>query len=123
MKGHFQPRIVARWIALLWAAWWTFFALASWSGEGGRLDQLLIPAIAVAAFAASALIAWKWERAGGALLVLEGLVVIAGYPLMVNHRFSFATVVFVIGTLGVPTLVAGLLFLCSAYADQTRHPA
>jgi hypothetical protein len=123
VKFHFQLRTIARWIALFWAGWWTFFAVASWSGEGGRVDQLLIPATAVVAFAASALIPWKWERTGGALLVLEGLVVIAGYPLMVNHQFSFATVLFVIGTLGVPTLVAGLLFLCSAYADQTRHPA
>ena len=65
--------------------------------------------------------AWRSERVGGALLALEGIVVITGYPLIVNERFSLATILFVIGTLGVPPLIAGLLFMHSAGVGQKPY--
>jgi glutathione S-transferase len=123
MKSSMNSRLIARSLSLLWAGWWIFFAMASWAGEGGHLNQLVIPAAVSLALAGSAGIAWKWEFVGGALLALEGLVLIAGYPLIVNERFSLATVLFVIGTLGLPPLTAGLLFMYTARSYQKPHPA
>ena len=123
MKGRMVSRTAARCISVCWAGWWVFFAIASWTGEGAPAGQFLVPLVVSLCLSGSAFFAWKFERIGGALLALEGLVVIAGYPLIVNERFSLTTVLFVIGTLGVPPLIAGLLYVYSSGADQKPHPA
>lgn len=103
-------RSLARAIALLWAAWWTFFVWATVASEG-----FLWPGPAVAAalgvlFLGSALLAWRWQHIGGLLLTVEGLLVVIGYPQMMAGVPS-ATVTTVLLTLALPPLVAGALCL------------
>ncbi len=55
-------RYMARSLALIWAGWWTFFALVSGAGEG--LKGLLANApnaLPGLVFLVSAAIAWRWE--------------------------------------------------------------
>jgi len=105
-------RWIARVLSLLCGAWWTFFGVASGLAEGldpvGILIHAAVPGLILLI---SALIAWRWERVGGALLALEGLVVLVGYPLLVRGRFPISTVVFMLLTMAAPLLIPGLLFL------------
>ena len=113
---------IARTLALLWGAWWTFFGVASAFGEGlnavGILVHTSVPGLI---FLGSAAIAWRWEMAGGILLLLEGLVVCGGYPLLTWSRFPTATIAFVLLTMGLPPLAAGVLFL--VHRRNVRHRA
>jgi hypothetical protein len=113
-------RYTARALVLTWAGWWMFFGLASGTGERlSPLGVLLHAAVPGGIFLISALIAWRWEMPGAALLIVEGLIVCAGYPLMVSGRFPLATILFVLLTMALPPVLAGLLFL----AGWRRSPA
>ena len=105
-------RYSARAIALIWAGWWTYFGVASGTGE--QLDPvgILIHAAAPGLFfLALALIPWRWEAAGGALLLLESLAVTIGYPLATYRTFPASTIFFVVLTMALPPMIAGSLFL------------
>jgi hypothetical protein len=68
---------------------------------------------------ATAAVAWRWRLAGASLLILEGLVIAVGYPLLFGSRFPIATVVMVLMTMAAPLLAAGILLI----ADGGRPPA
>lgn len=99
-------------IILLVTGFWLWFGIASAAGEGlgagNWLAHILGPG---AILLATAAIAWRWPSVGGALLMLEGLVVAVGYPMMANPRFPVATIVFVLLTMAAPPIVAGGLLL------------
>ncbi len=94
-------RYVARALATLWAGWWTVFSLLSGLGEGYGLGGFFVHPGWI--FLLAALIAWRWEIVGGALLILEGLGILAYYP------FSWRSEGFL--TLALPPLVAGAIFV------------
>jgi len=101
-------------LAWLWAGWWVSFGLAS--GIGERLSPAgvaLHAAVPGLLFVVPAVVAFWWPGLGGALLALEGLVVLVGYPLWARRRFPPATILSMLLTMALPPLVAGALLLAS----------
>jgi hypothetical protein len=106
------PRYAARALALAWACFWLYFGLAS--GLSERLSLLGVlrhAAIPGGVFLITALIAWRWQAPGAALLILEGLVVLIAYPAVFGPRFPLSTVLFVLLLMAVPPILAGILLL------------
>lgn len=106
-------RNVARGIALVWAGWWIFFAIAS-TFSPPRVSQFpFVCLLMVLLFVCSALLPWRRQREGGMLLLVEGIALC-----IVNFTFLHnppATRLFLLLTLALPPLLAGTLFLA-------RHP-
>jgi hypothetical protein len=106
-------RYTGRILALLWALLWVFFGAASGFAEGGGLSGMFVhTAMPGLLFLISALVAFKWEFLGGILLMLEGLAVLIRYPFMARG-FALPTVVFVLLTMALPPIVAGILIFLS----------
>ena len=103
--------IVVRWIArvilIAWAAWWIFFSVASGIAEMPDLGAMaLITHLMVPVEILLTLyVAWRWELAGGILLLLE--VVIAWYFFDLYEPKAL----FVALTLALPAALAGVLFI------------
>jgi len=95
-----------------WACWWLFFGVASGIGEGLKGIALLMhAAFPGLIFLMSALLPWQWQRAGGLVLVGEGLLIFIVYPIIAHRVFAFLTIILVCLTMALPPLIAGLLFL------------
>ena len=99
----------------LWAAWWSFFLIASASSES---HEGLGAGVWVFNVAAPMFVFWfafmatiLWRKAATALLLVVGLFVLIGYPIQSGPQFGFWTTAFVMATLGLPPLMAGLLLL------------
>jgi len=105
-------RTVAFFLGGLVTAFWLWFGIASGIGErlgaGNLIGHVVVPG---GIFLITLLVAWRWERVGGALFLIEGLVVAIGYPLMARGRFPVTTVVMVVLTMSLPPLVAGALLI------------
>ena len=105
-------------------AFWVWFGLASSSPEKlgwqNLVLHLLVPG---GAFAAIAAIAWRWRRAGAALLIGAGALIVAGYPL-VGGQVPAATRIFLLLTLAAPPIAAGVLLLeaRSVLEEAPHHP-
>lgn len=113
-------RYSARAIALIWAGWWTYFGVASGIGEELDAVGILVHATAPGLFfLALAVIPWKWEAPGGALLLLESLAVTIGYPLATYRNFRASTILFVVVTMALPPMIAGSLFLVAWRQTRT----
>ncbi|MCD6359136.1 MAG: hypothetical protein J7L90_04195 [Dehalococcoidia bacterium] len=109
-----RMRSIARVLSLVWGGWWLFFGLASGAGEGVKGLLLNTPnALPGLIFLITAVVAWRRERLAAIALMVEGAIVLIGYPLMVREHGYLLTIVFVLLTMGVPPLVAGFLFLKS----------
>jgi hypothetical protein len=112
-------RTIARAIAAVWAGFWMFFGIASSIGEGlhlpGAIMHVLVPGLI---FAGIALFAWRWQMHGAVVLIVSGALVMIIYPLVVGGRFPLSTVGFVLLTMALPPLVAGILLLI----DARKHP-
>jgi len=94
-------------LAVCWAAWWTFFGLASGLGEGGGISATLLhTAVPGGLFAALCLVAWRYERAGGVLLVLAGILSAVAFRVRLTQEAWFLLL-----TLVLPPVVAGVLLL------------
>jgi hypothetical protein len=92
----------ARILAMLWSVFWSVLGFLSGIGEGGGTEAVIAHTIFPGlVFLAAALIAWRWERVGGLLLVLGGFAAIAMFP--------FATTAGGFPILPLPGLVAGAL--------------
>jgi len=100
-------------IGLVAAAWWLYSGIA-W-GTGQELDfveALLHTALPGLIFLVSVAVAWKWESAGGVLLVVEGLFVTIVGPMTFKHCPQM-TIVLLLLTGSLPLLAAGLLLILS----------
>lgn len=105
-----MPAIAGKVLALLWAGWWTFFAVAVVISEGGNPWNVLrfgwwltlIPL-------GIALIALRWEKVGGILLVIAGVAAAVLYPVLATA--SIGTIVFMFLAMAAPPLAAGILLL------------
>ena len=105
-------RYVARFVGVVWAGWWTLFGVMCGIGEGmGSIGTLMHAAVPGLVFAASLVVAWKWELVGGIILAAEGGIVAVGYPVMVRGRFPASTVITMLLTMAAPPLAAGILFV------------
>jgi hypothetical protein len=106
-------RNAARALVVIWAGFWVFFAGShlfeigpepvQWDGVAAVIGFILF-------FSASAVIPWKWELLGGALLVLEGLAEAIVYPNLGN-KMSNTVVIQMFFMMGLPPLLSGILFL------------
>jgi len=107
-------RHVARGLSLLWAGVWLIFGLLSGAGEGARGLLANAPnALPGVVFLASALLAWWRPYAGAVILLIEGVTLLVGYPLLIRGRFPSSMVMLVLGVIALPPILAGLLFLLS----------
>lgn len=116
---HNWMRITARALSLVWASWWVFFEGAEAVGSG-KFGQAVI--FVVFMFGAAAL-AWKWEVAGGLLLILEAMAALAMFTPMWLRRFDLfqASVLFVM--MPAPPLLSGILFLWHGMNTRKREQA
>lgn len=106
-------------IGLVWASLWTVFVVASaWSEGLGPVTSEAVVASAVLVSGVlflwgSLVIAWKRGLVGGILLVIAGLLVVIGYPLAVASRIDPVGIILIVVLMGLPPMVAGLLFILS----------
>jgi hypothetical protein len=112
-RKPYLPRYIARAVALLWGAWWTFFGIASTIDSSTPQQILTASAIIIPLFMGSVLIPWKWEKPGGALLMLEGFAIFIAYARISSRPVLPSTAVFVLGLMALPLLLCGLTFLLS----------
>lgn len=104
-----RPLVIARGIILLWAAWWSFFAIASSVNPVPPLAELVYPAAVVAGVIMQAWLLWRWPTAGALSALILGLGLGGWYLATSNPQFPVSTVVFVLATLPLPLLLAALL--------------
>jgi hypothetical protein len=115
MRIHTDPdRLMsygARLIITLWAIFWTWFGLTSGLGEGLPPSSLsLHSTFSALVFVLLLLLAWWTTLLSGWLLLLIGILIVAAYPIAFRH-LPLNAVVFVLLTMALPPLTAGLLFL------------
>jgi hypothetical protein len=115
---------LARVISGLWAGFWIFFAVASSAADfdsrgGGSLGGLLVPAGFTVVLLLLALTAWRWVKIGRIALPAAGLALMVIYPLVTGH-LPVSTRVFVMATLGLPPISAGVL-LIAAWRTGRHH--
>lgn len=109
-RNHRWLAIAGKVLALLWAGWWTFFAVAVVLSEGGNPVNILrfgwwLTLIPLGV----ALIALRWETLGGILLVIAGVAAAVLYPLL--NTASIGTIIFMFLAMAAPPLAAGILLL------------
>ena len=85
----------------------------------GVMYHTLVPGLI---FLASAIVAWRSEKVGGSILIVEGLAVSLLYPIIFRNMAS-PTVFFVLLTMALPPLVAGILFLIDWRKSRVQVPA
>lgn len=100
--------LFARCLTFLWAGFWTYFTVASGlvtapSGVQGTAMSLL--GLAWLGFG----LAWRWPRVGGALLLMEGIGLLA--LILILLRKSPSNDWFLIWAMALPAITAGVLFL------------
>jgi len=116
-------------IGLVWAVLWTMFlgASALSQGFGPITNEALVASVVLASGVLilwlSIVIAWKRELVGGILLIVAGLLVIIGYPVGAAGRIDPVGIVLVVVIMGLPPVVAGLLFLLSWREERRRLKA
>jgi hypothetical protein len=104
-------RHLARVLASVWAGWWIFFGLASSLAAGlSPAEVLLYTVVPGLIFLVSAVVLWQQEVMGGLILLLEGLIILIGYPMVVSGDFPPGVIIFVVSTMALPPLISG--FLC-----------
>lgn len=116
------PLVIARGIILLWAAWWSFFAIASSMNPVPPLEQLIYPAAVVAGVVVQAWLLWRWPTAGALSALILGLGLAGWYLAANNPSFPVSTVVFVLATLPLPLLVAASLVWWSRRSPSPAVP-
>ena len=109
------------WVLVIIAiVFWLWFGIGSaYVERAGPLNWLMHILVPGGIFMLTALVAWRWEEIGGALFVLEGIVAL-GFIVraFLWGRFTASTLTLMCLTLGLPPLIAGILFLLSWYKSR-----
>ena len=120
----------ARALALLWAGFWTSFFVGSVMVEPTPAHAIVVGSVALLLFVILVLVPWRWEAAGGLLLVVMGLLVgvtyaIASAWIIRNDGSRLPLALRAITTLvfAGPPLVAGILFLLHHRVANSRAGA
>lgn len=102
------------------------FALDSFSPENtfwhnvGSFLMNLIPSYILILIL---IIAWKWERAGGIILTIIGLVCsVLVFDMNFRRNHSVLASLVVVLIICIPSLAAGILFLISSWKTEVRRP-
>jgi hypothetical protein len=104
-------KVIARTLAVLWAAFWLFVFTVESLVWRTPLRLMLVWVALGLLFGLLAAVARRWESVGGALLLLMGMVVGAGYAMSYPAQLAVWSVILTTTVLSVPPLVAGALFL------------
>jgi len=113
--------IFARALALLWAGFWTFFFVAeAWAWNSPGRVAAIWAGIGIL-FLIAAVVPWAWERRGGLLLSVLGLLVGVVYPLWAPARLSLLSRATTTLMLCGPPIAAGAIFLMHRRALVARH--
>ncbi|MDZ7269537.1 MAG: hypothetical protein ONB48_19145 [candidate division KSB1 bacterium] len=105
-----HTRTVARCLTVLWAGWWVLLGLSSGFSAGVPPAKVLLHlAIPGLIFLLTAAIAWRWEHLGARLLLWEGVLIFAFYPIITWGATTLAGALLVIFTMALPPLLAGIL--------------
>jgi hypothetical protein len=92
---------------------WLWFGIGSaYVERAGPINWLMHILVPGGIFILSMLVAWRWQRIGGTLLVLESIVAL-GFIVraFLWGRSPPSTLTLMCLTLGFPPLAAGILFL------------
>jgi hypothetical protein len=94
---------------------WLWFGIGSAASEGlGAMNWVLHILLPGGLFIATTLVAWRWPRIGGILLVIEGLVATTFVTrTFVQGKYSPSTFALMLLTLAMPPLASGILFFFS----------
>lgn len=119
--GTDRVRLGGRALALLWALGWVAFGvLAVRSGAAPEMTDRIAALAPGAYFLVLAVIPWKWEGPGAALLILQGLVALIGYPVAGWSEMPGRELLILVSAMGLPPLVAGGLLLTRWRRDRSR---
>lgn len=110
-----KVRLLAGALLGVWAAWWAFFAFV-------QKPPLLIAAGVALVLFAIPFLGWRWRRPGGAVLVAEGLALLA-LVTWALHRNPPATSVFLVLTLALPPLLSGILLMADGGRPRALNAA
>lgn len=120
---HKWRRSAALVLMIIAIVFWLWFGIGSaYVENAGLFNWLMHILVPGGIFIASTLVAWRWEGIGGALLVLEGLAAL-GFIVraFLWRNFTASTLVLMCLTLGLPPLVAGILFLICCRRSMIGH--
>ena len=117
----------ARTLVLLWAGFWIFFFVASVVVEGAPGHVIVLGAAVLLLFVILALVPWRWEAAGGLLLVVMSLLIGVTYAIASagivrrdGSRLPLAVRAMTIVVFTGPPLVAGIIFLIHNRSVKAR---
>jgi len=103
--------IIARGLALLWAGFWLFFFVTESLAWHTPVTIMAFWAGAGIVFVILALLPWRWELAGGILLVTAGLCAGIAYAIKAPQGLSGAVLAMTAIIFGLPPVVAGVVLL------------
>lgn len=101
-------RVLAKVLALLWGGWWMLYATACWTLAGSPVAQVIVNAVPFALMTGTALVACKWERVGGTILLVEGAALAIGY--IVTYERLHDTAMY-LTTVALPPIISGLILI------------
>jgi hypothetical protein len=86
----------------------------------GSFMMNLIPSFIMAVIL---MIAWKWERVGGIILIILGIVFsVLVFNLNFRRNHSVLASLGIIVIICLPSLVAGILFLFASRKSEVQRP-
>ena len=99
---------------------WLWFGIGSAIvTQGTAFDWFMYLMMPGGVFIFSGLIAWRWNRLGGILLILEGLLALIFVIIaFISGNYDLSAFILMILTLCLPPLVSGILF--TIYGMQIR---
>ncbi len=121
-----KPKFIinfGRAISLLWVGFWSWFIISVLTSERFPVDGLVHGGIPLALALIATSVAWRWNRIGGALLVLEGLTLASIMASGYLHPNSPSAALFMVLTLVAPPIASGLLFLDGWWRGRSPLPA
>jgi len=96
-------------IILLIGLGWTFAGLFAAEEAPDRVLRVhYIPGLLVLLLT---LIAWKWEKVGGILMLIQGIFILLAYTFIAYGFFPLSQIVIVLTMLVLPLIVFGVWFI------------
>lgn len=115
------PVLVARAVALLWAAVWIYFFIAETTETAMQLSAGL-PWLALGIlFIGNALVPWRWEAAGSWSLIGVAVVVGIAYAVWAPGYLAGDVKTMTIVAFCCPPLLSGILLLVHRWSLLHRH--
>jgi hypothetical protein len=118
-------RVFAGALSVVWAVLWILLCLMTMMVAGPNRDSFFThysPLIGVF-FLISAIVAMKWNRIGGLILIAEGLAIPMMYPPVNAGNTRGSTMVTAMLFLILPPLLSGGIFLLADLRTRRATPA